>query len=237
MDKIISIIYEDEYYVIVDKPPKLLVHRTGLSKDTVFLLQELRNQLGYHIHPVHRLDRPTSGLIIFAKSPKANTEMSKLFIERKVEKGYMAIVRGWLGNGVINKPLKKMTDKSGLSEEKNEAITNYKELNRYELPFFVDKYPKSRYSLVKLRPETGRYHQIRRHLKSLKHPIIGDTSYGKSSHNNFFKDIIGLDRLMLMANYLKFIHPFTHKEIELELKDNIDFNHFIDWVKKYLKEG
>jgi len=228
------IIYEDEYYIIVDKPAKLLVHRTGICQDRIFLLQELRNQLGYHISPVHRLDRPTSGLIIFAKSKDALTSMSKLFEEREITKKYLAVVRGWAGDGTINKELRKMTDNSGLVGEYNEAITNYKELKRYEIPFFIDKYPKSRYSLIELHPETGRYHQIRRHMKSLSHPLIGDTKYGKSSHNNFFKDTIGLDRLMLIAHYLKFTHPFTKKEIKLELKDNKDFNHFHSWINPYI---
>jgi len=229
-----QIIYEDEYYVVVDKPAKLLVHKTGLSRDTVFLLQELRNQLGYHIHPVHRLDRPTSGLIIFAKSKEALTEMSKLFIEREIEKKYLAVVRGWLGDGVINKELRKMTENSGAVGEYVEAITNYKELKRYEIPFLIDKYPKSRYSLVELSPKTGRYHQLRRHMKSLSHPIIGDTTYGKSKHNNFFKETIGLDRLMLIANSLEFIHPYTKKQIKLELKDNKDLNIFQSWMNTYI---
>jgi tRNA pseudouridine65 synthase len=229
----IPIIYEDEFYVIVDKPAKLLVHRTGISRDTTFLLQELRNQLGYHIFPVHRLDRPTSGLIIFGKTKEAHLKMSKLFTEREIEKTYLAVVRGWTGDGIIDKPLRKMTDNSGLVGEYSEAITHYKELTCYELPFLVDKYPKTRYSLVELKPKTGRYHQIRRHMKSISHPLLGDTNYGKSTHNNFLKDTIGLNRLMLMASSLKFIHPFTQKEMEINIKKDADFNHFINWAKPY----
>jgi len=229
----IPVIYEDEYYVIVDKPPKLLVHRTGLSRDKIFLLQELRNQLGYHIHPVHRLDRPTSGLIIFAKNKDALVKMSELFAKRDVGKTYLAVVRGWAGSGVIEKPLKKMTDKSGLVDEYYSAVTAYKELFRYELPFLVDKYPQARYSLVELKPQTGRYRQIRRHLKSIKHPIIGDTTYGKATHNHFFRDTVGLDRLMLIANSLEFIHPFTEEKINIKI-ESVDFNYFIDWAKKHI---
>jgi len=230
---LIPIIYEDEYYVIVDKPSKLLVHRTAMSRDNIFLLQELRNQLGYHVYPVHRLDRPTSGLIIFGKSKAAHLEMSLLFRDRQIRKTYWAVVRGWCGEGVIDKSLRKVNDRGDFLGERVEAITHYSELARYELPYFVDKYPTTRYALVEIKPETGRYHQIRRHFKSLSHPLLGDTKYGKPVHNHFLRETIGLDRLMLLANRLEFKHPYTHKEMDIRLPDNEAFNQFINWANPY----
>ena len=229
----IPIIFEDDFFVVVDKPTKLLVHRTAMSSDTTFLLQELRNQLGYRVFPVHRLDRPTSGLIIFGKTQEALSEMSKVFSERKVVKTYWAVVRGWTTGSEIDKSLRKVKENGDLSDDRCEALTNYSELAKYELPFFVDKYPETRYSLLEVKPKTGRYHQIRRHMKSISHPLIGDTKYGKPVHNQFLRETIGLDRLMLIANRLQFVHPFTKLEIDIELKDNSDFNHFLTWATPY----
>ncbi|MCK5834213.1 MAG: hypothetical protein KAG98_00595 [Lentisphaeria bacterium] len=226
----IPIIYEDDHYVIVDKPSKLLVHRTAMSRDKIFLLQELRNQLGYHVYPVHRLDRPTSGLIIFGKTPESHVKMSEIFREREVTKTYWAVVRGWAGSGTIDQSLRKVNDRGDFMGDRVEAVTHYTELARYELPYFVDKYPLTRYALVEVKPETGRYHQIRRHFKSLSHPLLGDTKYGKPVHNSFLKEVVGLDRLMLIANRLQFTHPYTLKAIDIKLPENEEFQQFITWA-------
>jgi tRNA pseudouridine65 synthase len=228
-----KITYEDDNYVVIDKPSKLLVHRSAMSRDRRFLLQELRNQLGHHVFPAHRLDRPTSGLIIFCKNRLALQRMSELFQKREVHKTYWAVVRGWCGDGTIDKPLKRVNDQGNFLNERIDALTHYHELHRYELPFFVDKYPKTRYSLVEIKPETGRYHQIRRHLKSLSHPILGDTKYGKPTHNNFLKEQIGIDRLMLVANRLQFTHPYTQEPLDLQLEMPPEFKTFLAWVSPY----
>ena len=233
ISSLIPIIYEDEYYVVVDKPSKLLVHRTAMSRDTLFLLQELRNQLGYHVYPVHRLDRPTSGLIIFGKSKEAHVKMSELFRDRQINKTYWAVVRGWCGDGVIDKSLRKVNDRGDFLGDRVEAITNYCELERYELPYFVDKYPMTRYALVEIKPETGRYHQIRRHFKSMSHPLLGDTKYGKPIHNKFLREVIGIDRLMLIANRLQFKHPYTQEELDIQLPENEQFKQFMNWATLY----
>ena len=237
VSELIPIVYEDEYYVVVDKPTKLLVHRTAMSRDTIFLLQELRNQLGYHVYPVHRLDRPTSGLIIFGKSKEAHLKMSEIFRERQITKTYWAVVRGWCENGTCDKSLRKVDDRGDFMGARVDAITHYTELARYELPFFVDKYPMTRYALAEVKPETGRYHQIRRHFKSLSHPLLGDTKYGKPVHNSFLRETIGLDRLMLIANRLQFSHPYTQEAIDIKLPKNEHFEQFINWAASYQVES
>lgn len=206
----LPILYLDDHLIAVDKPAGLLVHRTILDRrETISALQLVRNQVGRHVYPVHRLDRPTSGVLLFAFSPETARAVATEFAERRVEKTYLAVVRGYLDeSGVIDHPLADEDDagRMGLARE---AVTEYRRIAGVELPVPVGRYPASRYSLVELRPRTGRRHQLRRHLKHLMHPIIGDTRYGEGRHNRMFRDRFGCHRMLLAAVELTLNHPET----------------------------
>lgn len=204
----LPIVYLDEYYAAVHKPEGLLVHRSRLSPDQDVLVRRLSEQLGRKAYPIHRLDRATSGVIIFGLTSEATERLAAQFRERRVHKVYRAVVRGWLdGPGFIDHPLEDRDTRSG----KRSAVTRFRPLARVELPYFVDRYPTSRYSLVEIRPETGRRHQIRRHFKHIHHPLIGDSHYGKGSHNRFFRSHFGISRLLLCAWSLGFRHPYKRQ--------------------------
>lgn len=216
-----KIIYQDEFLVAIDKPAGLLVHRSELDKgESRFALQELRDTVGQFVYPIHRLDKPTSGALLFGLQSDITAQMSLLFREGDIEKKYLAVVRGYTyESATIDSPLRKIIDTYGRpaykSDEAQEATTLYKRLATCELPVSIDKYPTSRYSLLELTPKTGRRHQLRRHMKKISHPIIGDPKYGKSKHNNYFKDALHVPRLLLASVSLKFVHPITKSPIEI----------------------
>ena len=206
-----EILYRDEYCIAVNKPHGLLVHRTGMSNDKDFLLQRVRDQSGRKIYPVHRLDRPTSGVVLFAFSKEAVAEFFRVFRERGVKKTYLALVRGWTDDaGEINSPLKTAAGKE------QDALTLYKTLARTEIAIPVGPYDKSRYSLVEIDLKTGRTHQIRRHFAHLRHPLVGDTNYGDGRHNQMFREKFNSHRLLLAAVKLELIHPFTGAPLSIE---------------------
>ena len=210
----LEIIYQDDWLVAVNKPSGLLVHRSKIDRhETRFALQEVRNQIGQRVYPLHRLDKPTSGVLLFALSPEIAREMGRQFESNQVMKTYLAVVRGFTPeSGVIDHSLReeldKMTDRRAQSSKPaQEAITEYKRLATVELPIAIDRYPQSRYSLVEARPETGRKHQIRRHMKHIAHPIIGDAKHGKGIHNRYFASHFGADRLLLACISMEINHP------------------------------
>ncbi|WP_252010492.1 tRNA pseudouridine(65) synthase TruC [Ferrimonas sp. SCSIO 43195] len=219
----INILFEDEHIVAVHKPSGLLVHRSYLArKETEFAMQMVRDQVGCHVFPLHRLDRPTSGILIFAKSAEVARVMQPQFAERGIDKRYLALVRGYVNEaGHLDYPLKEELDKiadarASQDKEAQEAITDYRPLNQVELPFPVGRYDSCRYSLVEMKPVTGRKHQLRRHMAHLRHPIIGDTSHGDGRHNKFYRDHFGVQRLWLIAKTLSFTHPVTETVVALE---------------------
>ena len=208
---IFDILFEDEYFVAINKPTGILVHRTRISEDTQFVLQFLRDQLGHRIYPIHRLDRATSGVLIFGKTKEAAAQLSIQVREKSMEKVYLAIVRGYTeSSATINYPIK--TDRG---KEAQEAITHYKCLSQVEIPQAVGRYATARYSLVEIKPETGRQHQIRRHFAHLRHPVIGDKKHGDVKHNKFFAGELGISRLLLHAQFLSFSHPQSGKEVAI----------------------
>ena len=177
----LTVLYQDDYLVAVNKPPGLLVHRSDATPgNEPTLLRHLRDQIGRFLFPVHRLDRPTSGVMVYALSSEMAARMNKLFSQRRVVKTYRAIVRGWMDDqGVIDLPLREQLDFSMETYEQTSrslqaARTCYRTLARYEMPWPMNGFPTSRYSMVQVHPETGRWHQIRRHLNHVAHPIIGD---------------------------------------------------------------
>lgn len=215
----LEIVYKDETLVIINKPTGMLVHRTSLDHgETVFAVQRLRDQIGMKVHPVHRLDKPTSGLLVFALDVDALKAMQSQFTDRNVEKTYWAVVRGYVNeSGTIDYPLRREDDpySQAATEGSQSAVTHYRCLAQTELPIPVGRYPTTRYSFVELKPETGRKHQLRRHLAHLRHPIVGDTRHGDGVHNRFFREHFGIHRLLLHAQSLSFNHPASGDRITL----------------------
>ncbi|HMP78849.1 MAG TPA: pseudouridine synthase, partial [Pirellulaceae bacterium] len=212
----LTVLYQDDYLVAVNKPPGLLVHRSDATPgNEPTLLRHLRDQIGRFLFPVHRLDRPTSGVMVYALSSEMAARMNKLFSQRRVVKTYRAIVRGWMDDqGVIDLPLREQLDFSMETYEQTSrslqaARTCYRTLARYEMPWPMNGFPTSRYSMVQVHPETGRWHQIRRHLNHVAHPIIGDHRHGDHRHNELFAHHLGIHRMLLVAERLEFPHPHT----------------------------
>lgn len=217
----LDILYHDEQLIAINKPAGMLVHRSWLDKhETVFAMQQLRDQIGQLVFPIHRLDRPTSGVLLFALNPHTARQLSEQFEQHTVRKCYLAVVRGYLlGEGRIDYPLKvqldKIADKFSQEKAPQPAITDYRSLATVEMPYPAGKFSTARYSLVQLQPLTGRKHQLRRHLKHLFHPIIGDTNYGDLHQNRAFSQHTGCDRLFLHASSLQFTHPNQLQKITI----------------------
>ncbi|HLV48024.1 MAG TPA: tRNA pseudouridine(65) synthase TruC [Aliidiomarina sp.] len=220
----LEVVYHDEHVVVINKPAGLLVHRSYLARgERWFAMQLLRDQLGQHVFPVHRLDRPTSGLLMFALSSQVAALIGEQFNVGGVHRGYHAVVRGYTPDeGCIDYPLKEELDKiadkrAKRNKDAQQAITNFVTLERAELPFKVStQHDTTRYSLVQLSPETGRKHQLRRHLAHLRHPIVGDTKHGDGRHNEFFRHQFNCHRLLLAATKLSFTHPIKGTPVVLE---------------------
>ncbi|MCO4844562.1 MAG: tRNA pseudouridine(65) synthase TruC [Sulfurovum sp.] len=221
----LEILYQDTYLVAINKPSGLLVHKSPIDKhETQFALQMLRDQIGQYVYPIHRLDKPTSGVLLFALSAEMAQTMSLLFRSSQVHKEYIAIVRGFTEDAsLIDYPLKQMLDtkeqkQKGITKEVQEAQTGYERLATVELPFPVSRYPVARYSLVKLFPKTGRKHQLRRHMKHIFHPIVGDTKHGRGEHNKLFREKFDCHRLLLHANRLSFMNPINKQLLVIDAK-------------------
>lgn len=202
----LSVLYQDDHYVAVHKPPGLLVHRSWISQDQEFLLQRLRDQIGQRVYPVHRLDRATSGVIFFGLSSEAASQLQDVFESGQAIKTYRAVVRGWLEEPVL---VDHELDDKESGKGPRPAQTRLTPLGTVEIDSAVDRYPTARYSLVAAEPLTGRRHQIRRHLKHVNHPIVGDTTWGKGTHNRFFRERFNLHRLLLVSWEAAFPHPVT----------------------------
>lgn len=236
----LDIAYQDDVMIAIHKPSGLLTHRTALAfGETQFALQILRDQIGQHVFPVHRLDRGTSGILLFALSSEAARELGKQFQTHSVHKEYIAIVRGYPPlSGLIDHPITRQRDDAEWvgefsSEEAQPALSHFQRLACYELPFAVEHYPTSRYALVALQPKTGRKHQLRRHLKHIAHPIIGDATHGKGKHNRLFSQLFGTPRLLLCCTQLTLTHPYLDKELVLSAPVATDFQQVIDGLKPY----
>jgi tRNA pseudouridine65 synthase len=207
----LTILHRDDRLVVIDKPSGWLVHRSNLDRhETRILVQALRDQIGRHVYPVHRLDKGTSGVMLFALDPETAGAVGSQFERNVVRKTYLAVVRGWPAeHGVIDHPLKPERDEYGAAHagEPQSALTEYCRLASAEFHVAVDRYPTARYALVALEPHTGRRHQLRRHMKHIAHPIIGDATHGKGIHNRFFQARFDCYRLLLACTELRFHHP------------------------------
>ena len=220
---LLEILYQDSDMIVINKPSGLLVHKSPIDRhETAFALQMLRDQIGQYVYPIHRLDKPTSGVLVFALNKEMAQKLSLLFRSGDVEKAYIAVVRGYVeDDALIDYPLKQMLDtkeqkRLGVTKEAQEAQTYYKALATVELPYPVSRYPVARYSLVKLLPKTGRKHQLRRHMKHIFHPIVGDTKHGRGEHNILFREKLDSHRLLLHAFSISFIHPLTKEFLQIE---------------------
>ena len=229
MEKL-EILYRDEWLVAVHKPPGLLTHRTPLAfGETRFALQMLRDQIGQHVYPAHRLDRGTSGVLLFALDSDTARRLGASFEGHQVDKCYRAIVRGHpAAEGWIDHPITRQRDDAewvgeDSSFEAQEALTYFKSLEQFELPVSVDRYPHSRYALLELVPKTGRRHQLRRHLKHIAHPIIGDATHGKGKHNRLFAQLFGVSRLLLCCTRLTLPHPRHTTPLQLDAEPEPGF--------------
>ena len=208
----LDILYRDENLVAINKPHGLLVHRSSIAADVQeFAVQTLRDQIGEWVSPVHRIDRKTAGVLLFAFDKESEVAMHKQFMEGQVAKKYLAIVRGHTQDSeAIDYPLRKENG------QLQEAHTDYTTLQRVDLPIPLGNHPSSRYSLVEAIPTTGRMHQLRKHFAHIFHPIIGDRTHGCNKQNRFFKERWDMTTMMLHASYQSFTHPITGKQIVIE---------------------
>lgn len=187
----VPILHQDDFLVAVNKPSGMAVHR-GWSQERYTVLQVLRDQVGRHVYPVHRLDRGTSGVLVMAFDPGTARGLQEQFEAGGVRKRYLALVRGIPPEEmVIDHPVPRAPDGPRVP-----AVTEVRRLGTFE-----------RYALVEVFPRTGRLHQIRRHLKHVSHPLIGDVRYGKGEHNRLFRERFGLHRLALHALELELADP------------------------------
>ena len=231
----LDILYRDPWLLAVHKPAGLLVHRSLIDKDeTRFVLQQVRDQIGRRVYPVHRLDKPTSGVLLLALDPETARLLTDQFTEGRVLKQYRAVVRGHTeAAGVIEHALRErpdaMTDaRADPDKGPQPAITYYRRLATVECPYPVGRYPSARYSLVELSPRTGRRHQLRRHMKHIFHPIVGDTTHGDGSHNRFFRRHFDNRRLLLAATALGLEHPRGGDALLIRAPLAADFRRILD---------
>ena len=231
----LDILYEDDQLIVVNKPAGMLVHRSWLDKhETQFVMQTLRDQIGQHVFPLHRLDRPTSGVLIFALSSEIASQVMPMFANHDMQKTYHAIVRGWIEEGArLDYALKvekdKIADKFATAEkEAQEAITDYRPLAKVELPLSTGRFPTSRYCLMELQPLTGRKHQLRRHMKHISHHILGDTKYGRGEHNKMVRQHYDCHRLMLHSHLMVLKHPYSGEEMVLSADVDEIFSAFLN---------
>jgi tRNA pseudouridine65 synthase len=211
---LLDILYRDEDLIAINKPDALLVHRTRLSGERLAAVQILRDQINRSVYPVHRLDRATSGVLVFGLHPEAAAALGRAFAERLVRKRYRAIVRGRPPQtGVVDHPVADPED--GIPRT---AISRYQRLETMRLEVEIEKRP-AVYSLIEIEPETGRRHQIRRHLKHIHHPIIGDTQHGRGAHNRYFREHYDVHRLLLHARSLALPHPGTGAWLQIEVDE------------------
>ena len=237
----LDIIYQDQHLVAVNKPSGLLVHKSFIDRhETRFALQMLRDQIGQYVYPVHRLDKPTSGVLLFALSSNVARSLSEQFYNQLVHKNYLAVIRGHCPeSGIIDHALKEKLDKISDKQSRKDkpaqpAVSHYSRLATVEIPIEVDRYPHSRYSLVSVQPKTGRKHQIRRHLKHIGHPIIGDAKHGKGVHNRFFQDHYHCHRLMLACTSMHLQHPIDNTALTLDAPLDDTFTQLLEafnWLR------
>ena len=222
----LDIIFEDQFVICVNKPNNMLVHHAYHSRnvaDETSLLQLIQAEKGIKVYPIHRLDRKTSGIILLAKETIHVSKFQELFTNNEIEKTYYGVVRGFSPESkTIDSPVKGRD-----ASIHKDALTYLKTLEQIVLEIPVKPYDSSRYSLVELKPKTGRMHQLRVHTSKISHPLIGDIKYGDKNHDLMFEENFGWKNMFLHAGHLKFKHPFS--EEVLILKANFPK----DWISLF----
>lgn len=207
----IEIIFEDAAIVVVNKPNNVLIHNSYYARNIkdATLLDLLLEQLGVNLYPVHRLDRKTSGVLLLAKKKENVAIYQELFNSNTIQKTYVGVVRGFVNeSSVIDSPVKNPD-----TQVYKEAETLCNPLQTIQLNIPVHPYDSSRYSLVELKPSTGRMHQLRIHMNKISHPIVGDYKYGDRFHNRMFETEFNCHNLFLHAVSLEFIDPISNKKV------------------------
>jgi tRNA pseudouridine65 synthase len=227
----LEILYQDENLIAINKPHGLLVHRSSIAADAEeFALQLLRDQVGKKVNPAHRIDRKTGGVLLFAFDKPTEIAMQQAFMENRVKKKYLAVLRGYTPDAEeIDYPLRK---ENGTLQD---ALTRYVTLQRAELDVPFGSHPTSRYSLIEAAPETGRMHQLRKHFAHIFHPIIGDRTHGCNKQNKFFKETWEMETMLLHASQLMFAHPITGEEITIQAPLHEEFKRVMQlmgWADK-----
>lgn len=224
----------------MDKPHGLMVHRSSIASEAnEFALQSVRDQTGKRVYPVHRLDRGTSGALLFAFSSEIAATLSGAFAEGAVGKVYHAIVRGVPPlETLIDYPLREELDpiadrKARQNKPAQDARTLVKRIASFEIPERVDKFPTSRYSLVQALPQTGRKHQIRRHLRHIGNPIVGDVTHGVGKHNRYFAEKLGSKRMLLACTGMVFKHPRSSTPMKVSAPLSREFRSVLTQLEAY----
>jgi tRNA pseudouridine65 synthase len=207
----IEIIYEDDFIIALNKAHGDLMHSSPIARDAPYNLKDdLSAYKGFPCFPLHRLDRKTSGICLFSKNKQHNFEFQTLFDSKQIRKTYYSIVRGFTPEmSTIDYPL--INDAGKIQK----AITQFRTLETGEIHYYYNGFPTIRYSLVHIIPDTGRFHQIRKHFAHIYHPIIGDRPHGCNKQNKLWKEVFGQTEMMLHAYSIHFIHPFTQQNINL----------------------
>ena len=220
MSNPLEIIYQDDYLVAINKPHGLLVHQSSIARNAdEFAVQLLRNQIGQKVFPAHRLDRKTSGVLLFALDKETNQSLTQQFTDKTISKKYRAIVRGFAPDELtIDYALRK---DNGVLQD---AITKIKTLQQAEIALPFGKHSTSRYSLIEAEPLTGRMHQIRKHLAHIFHPIIGDRPHGCNKQNKLWLEKFGMKTMLLHADSLTFTHPKSLEKITLTAQLSAEFS-------------
>jgi tRNA pseudouridine65 synthase len=210
----IDLLFVDEHVVVANKPSGLVVHR-GWGHDRDVALFRVRDAIGAWVHPTHRLDRGTSGALVFARSREIAATLMRAFEEHAVEKHYLALVRGVAPEeGIVDHPVPKSEDGPRVP-----ARTRFKR---------VASSPVDRCSLVWAMPETGRLHQIRRHLRHIDHPLVGDVRHGSGVINRHYRATYDLHRLALHATRIAFEHPLSHERVVVDAPMPDDMGRALD---------
>ncbi|WP_170315642.1 pseudouridine synthase [Spirosoma sordidisoli] len=220
---LLPVLYQSSELVAINKPHGLLVHRSPIASDaSEFAVQLLRDQLGQRVYPVHRLDRKTGGVLLFALDEAMNAAMQQRFMDGLMDKTYVAIVRGFTDDAqTIDYPLRR---DDGVVQE---AVTHLKTIRRTEIPLAAGKHATSRYSLVELTPTTGRMHQLRKHMAHILHPIIGDRPHGCNKQNKLFLEHFAMNTMLLHARQLRFEHPITAEPIDITAPFQTEFTRML----------
>jgi len=223
----LEIIYQDIHLIAINKPHNLLVHQTAIARDaTEFALQILRDQIGKWVSPVHRLDRKTAGVLLFALDKETEKLMNQQFTDGLIHKKYLAIVRGFTPiEQAIDYPLRK---ENGTLQN---AYTSFKTLAHTEIDLAFGNNLTSRYSFVEATPTTGRMHQLRKHFAHINHPIIGDRPHGCNKQNKLFKTKWKMDTMMLHATEVAFNHPITQQKLVLKATLSDEFKRVLDLLE------